>query len=176
MNRSIDRPRLFSHLTRTRFFHIEDAIAQGKLRFFIGSFERGHGANNTAYAFLDIDDARVLMNDLSWGKPVDFVDRKGGKDSNDLVISRVLKIKTNEGKVWVELQNGEGEELFGGIVQPKGKPFAEISIPFTIYEGRKMAYACLAYMQAWDVYRWIRGDLACNACTRGVLRHTGVLR
>src|SRR5687768_9538478 len=103
MNPTEDRPRIFSHLTRTRFFHIEDALARGKFRFFIGAFEKGRGANSTAYAFLDIDDARVIFSDMSWGKPVDFKDYKGGRDGNGLLISRLLHIKTKEDKVWIEL-------------------------------------------------------------------------
>ncbi len=160
------RPRIFSHLTRTRFLHIEDALSNGKLRFFIGSFERGKGASATAYGFMDVDDARVILNDLSWGKAVDFCDYKGGKDSSGAVISRVLKIKTKEdastalddrslrsARVWIDLQNGMGEEIGGGAVKPLGQPFTEISIPLTIFEGRKLALATLAYLHAWDVAR-----------------------
>ena len=158
-----DRYRLFSHMIQSRFLHIEDALSQDKpkLRFFIGSFERGQGANATAYAFLDLDEARVILNDMSWSKPVDVTLYSGGKDSNGQVISRVLKIKTNteEGKVWVELHNGKGEESFGGIVKPLGKPWAEVSIPLTIHESRKMAFACLAYIHAWEVARMVAAQI-----------------
>jgi hypothetical protein len=155
MSAPIDRPRIFSQITKTRFLHIEDSLAKGKLRFFVGSFERGHGANNTAYAFLDVEDARVVMNDLSWGKPVDFIDFKGGRDGNEQVIARVLKITRKTDQVWIEVQNGPGELLFEGAVKPLGKPFAEISIPLSIYEARKMGFACLAYLQTWEVGRMI---------------------
>jgi streptomycin 6-kinase len=156
MTAPIDRSRIFSHLTKTRFLHIEDSLDRRKLRFFIGSFERGQGANNTAYAFLDVDDARVVMNDLAWGKTVDFIDHKGGKDDSGAVISRVLKIvhaPTHgpvDTKVWIEVQNGVGEALFEGAIKPKGKAWAEISIPLTVFEARKMGFACLAYLQAWE--------------------------
>jgi hypothetical protein len=149
----IDRIRIFSHIKRTRFLHIEDSLVNEKLRFFIGSFERGQGANSTAYAFLDVQDARVVLSDLSWGKPVDFIDFKGGKDGHGEVISRVLKIQRSGDKVWIELQNGAGEELYGGAVKPVGKPTAEISVPLTVFEGRKLAHACLAYLHAWDISR-----------------------
>jgi hypothetical protein len=171
-----ERTRLFSHITKTRFLHIEDALANGrKLRFFVGAFERGHGANTTAYAFLDIDDARVIMNDLAWGRAVNIVDYKGGRDSNEAVISRVLKIERKDDKVWVEVQNGVGEELFEGAIKPQGKPFAEVSIPLTIHEGRKMAYACLAYLQAWEVVRLLRGEDP-NVTSVNYYRQTGQLR
>lgn len=170
MSTPVDRPRIFSHLTRTRFLHIEDSLERGKLRFFIGSFEKGKGASSTAYAFLDVEDARVVLSDLSWGKPVDFFDFKGGRDGNNVLISRVLKIQTKEGKVstgstqrvWVEVQNGQGQELGEGAVKPHGQPFAVISIPLTIFEGRKLAFAALAYMQAWEVGRILQKAVISN--------------
>jgi len=151
MSTATARPRVFSHMTKTRFLHIEDSLGRGKLRFFIGSFEKGHGANNTAYAFMDVDDARVVLNDLAWGKPVIFIDHKGGIDSNQVAISRVLEIQTKDEKVWIEVHNGPGHELPEGAIKPSGKPFAEISIPLTIFECRKLAFACLAYLHTWDV-------------------------
>ena len=158
----MERPRIFSHLTRTRFLHIEDSLERGKLRFFIGSYERGKGTGDqgTAYAFLDVDDARVIMSDLAWGKVIKFVDHKGGKDGNGVTISRVLKIDTThapghgaaeDDKVWINVQNGAGQELGDGAVKPRGKPSAEISIPLTVFEARKLGFACLAYIHAWDV-------------------------
>ena len=161
MSTTRDRPRIFSHLTKTRFLHIEDSLERGKLRFFIGSFERGQGAVEMAFAFMDVEDARVVLSDLSWGKAVDFVDFKGGRDNNQVIMSRVLKIQTTPakddqdnlfvgaGKIWIEIQNGPGEELSGGAIKPKGKPSVAISIPLTIFEGRKLAHACLAYIHAW---------------------------
>jgi len=148
-----NRPRIFSHITKTRFLHIEDSLAKDKLRFFVGSFERGQGMSGTAFAFLDVDDARVVMNDLSWGKAVDFIDFKGGRDSNEAVIARVLKIQGKGDKVWIEVENGPGELLFEGAVKPLGKPLADVSIPLTIFEGRKLGFAVLAYLRAWDMRR-----------------------
>jgi len=45
-----------------------------------------------AHAFLDVSDARVVLFDLSWGKPIDFIGYKGGKDGYGDVISCMLKI------------------------------------------------------------------------------------
>lgn len=159
MNTPIERTRIFSHLTRTRFLHIEDTLERGKLRFFIGSFEKGKGATSVAFAFLDVDDARVILSDMSWGKQIDFADYKGGRGGDDRVVSRVLKIKTRDDRVWIEVQNGVGEELAEGAVKPKGKPLAEISVPLTSFESRKLAFACLAYMQAWDVANLVQKKL-----------------
>ena len=156
MNTPAERPRIFSHLTRTRFLHIDDALERGKLRFFIGTFERGKGASSMAHAFMDIDDARVILSDLAWGKPMDYVDYKGGKNGEGVITSRVLKVQTRESQIWIQVANGPGWAESTGAVKPNGKPSAEISIPLTIFEGRKLAHACLAYMQAWDVARLVR--------------------
>jgi hypothetical protein len=155
VNISLERPRIFSHLTRTRFLHIEDSLERGKLRFFMGAFERGKGSSGIAYAFLGVDDARVVFNDMALGKPVEFVDYKGGKDGHDGVISRVLKIQTQEKQTWIQVANGPGQRLNDGAIKPHGKPNVEISIPLTIFEGRKLAFACLSYMQAWEISKAI---------------------
>jgi len=136
--------------------HIEDALerdlpSKSKLRFFIGSFERGQGSSGVAYAFLDVDDARVLFSDMAWGKPVEFNDFKGGKDGAGAVVSRRLKIQTRENQVWIQVANGPGQADVNGAVKPLGKPTVEISIPLTIFEGRKLAFACLGYVQAWEI-------------------------
>jgi len=146
-----ERVRVFSHISKTRFLHIEDSLSRAKLRFFIGSFEKGQGASSTAYAFLDLDDARVIMSDLAWGKPVNFVDHKGGLDAGSIAVARVLKIQTKEIQVWIQVSNGPGQQLPEGAIKPAGQPSAEISIPLTIFEARKMGFACLAYLQAWDL-------------------------
>src|SRR4026208_1945051 len=105
MSTPIDRPRIFSIMKQSRFLHIEDSLGdRERLRFFIGAFERGQGAVEMAYAFMDVDDARVVLSDLSWGKPVDFIDFKG-KDFGNMIMSRVLKIQTKTDKIWIELQN-----------------------------------------------------------------------
>jgi len=152
MTNPTDRQRIASHLTHTRFLHIEDSLTLGKLRFFMGSFEAGRGARATAYAFMDLLDARVVLSDMSWGKPLEFRDFKGGKDAHQNLIARVLKIQTRQDRYWIELQNGPGELIADGIIKPNGKPLTEISMPLTIFEGRKLAHACLAYIAAWDVF------------------------
>ena len=166
-------------MTRTRFLHIEDALERGKLRFFIGSFEKGKGASQTAYAFLDVEDARVIFSDMAWGKAVDFDDFKGGKDGADRLVSRMLKIQTKENqvstpsatqRVWIQVQNGPGQELGDGAVKPRGQPSAEISIPLTTFEGRKLAHACLAYVHAWDVFRMVTGQAQRSTRAHGLAR------
>ncbi len=100
-------------------------------------------------------DARVILSDLSWGKPIDFIDHKGGIDASQAAIARVLKITAREDKLWIQVVNSPGQALPEGAVKPAGQPYAEISIPLTIFEGRKLGFACLAYLQAWEVAKMI---------------------
>jgi hypothetical protein len=146
---SIERNRVYSHLTRSRFLHVEDALAIGKLRLFVGEYRRGKGASSTAFHFLDVDDARVLLSDLAWAKEVDFADYKG-TTNGDGPQSRVLKVKANGDKVWLEVQNGPGEVVGEGAIKPAGKPDAAVSVPLSTWEARKLAFAVLAYVQAWE--------------------------
>ena len=152
-----DRVRIFSYLTRTRFLHIEDSLDIRKLRIFMGSFQKGQGASSTAYTFLDLDDARVVLGDMAWGKPLDFMDYKGGKDARRALIARLLKIQSKENRVWIQVSNGPGREIEPGMIKPNGDPSAEISIPLEVFDARKMAHACLAYISAWDVAQMIGG-------------------
>ncbi|MCP4536017.1 MAG: hypothetical protein GY832_02625, partial [Chloroflexi bacterium] len=149
MTQQQPRKRLYSHVTRTRFLHLEDALSIGKIRLFAGEYRKGNGASATAHHFLDLDDARPLLADLSWGKKVEFTDYKG-TTNGDGPQSRVLKIKANGDKIWLEIQNGPGELVGQGAVKPKGKPTAAVSIPLTVWESRKLAHACLAYIRAWE--------------------------
>ena len=155
-----DRPKIYSHVTRTRFLHLEDSlnVGAGKVRFFLGSYGKGNNATTVStYHFLDAADARVLFSDISWGKPVTYTDYKGSRQPGGEILSRVLKIKyqlnPNPAKApgyWIEIQNGEGEMIGEGAVKPKGKPSADVSIFLDTWEARKMAYATLAYMQAYQ--------------------------
>lgn len=155
-NTTPNRIRIFEHMTKTRFLHIEDSLEIGKLRLFIGDYVKGQGAKSTAYAFIDVDDARVVLSDMAAGKPLDWADFKGGKNGGGAIVSRVTKIKTKaddktgELKYWIQVENGPGQLIGEGAVKPAGKPTAQIPISFTTFEARKLAHACLAYMQAWQ--------------------------
>jgi hypothetical protein len=147
---TIERKRVYSHLTRSRFLHVEDALGIGKLRLYVGEYRRGKGASSTAYHFLDVNEARVLFSDLAWAKPVDFGPDYKGTANGDNPQSRVLKVRTKEDRVWVEVANGPGEVVGEGAVKPKGKPDAAVSVPLTAWEARKLAFAVLAYVRAWE--------------------------
>ena len=143
------RYRIHSHLTRSRFLHVEDALDIGKVRLFAGEYERGQGARVTASHYLDVADALVLLNDLVWSKDVDYVEYKGA--GGDRPTSRVLKVKRNGDKVWFRLESGPGEVIGEGAVKPAGKPETVVNVPFTIWEARRLAFVVLAHLQAWEV-------------------------
>lgn len=151
------RYRLYEYMTRTKWLHVEDALAIGKLRLFAGSYQRGQGAKVTAYHYLDVADARVLFADVAAGADVDYCDFKGTPNSEGPQ-SRVLKVKSkgNGDKVWFRLENGPGEVIGQGAIKPKGEPQAVVNIPFEIREARKLALAVLSYLQAAEVLDMMR--------------------
>lgn len=152
-----NRARIFSHVTRTRFLHIENDLTRRKLRFFIGAFEKGQGMQANAYAFLEVDAARVVLSDLADGKPVEFGDYKGGpRAEGGKLIARVLKIQTRAEKYWIEILNGPGERIEPGAIKLVGQPEADVSIPLMLFEGRMMGHMCLAYLRAWDLMFLLR--------------------
>ena len=163
MTEQVRRYRIHSHLTRSRFLHVGDALDIGKVRLFAGEYRRGQGASVTAVHYLDAADARVLLSDLAWGKSVDYVEYKGSTNNGKggLPLSRVLKAKTNGDKVWVRLENGPGQVLGEGAVKPAGDPEAVVNVPLTIWEARRLAYAVLAHLAAWEVVTFrhrVHGD------------------
>jgi hypothetical protein len=151
------RYRLYEYMTRTKWLHVEDALSIGKLRLFAGSYQRGQGAQMTAFHFLDVADARVLFSDVAVGAPVDYCDFKGTTNSQG-PHSRVFKVKAsgNGDKVWFRLENGPGEVIGQGAVKPKGEPEAVVNIPFEVWEARKLALAVLSYLQAGEVLDMMR--------------------
>jgi hypothetical protein len=150
MTEQVERYRIHSHMTRSRFLHVEDALDIGKLRLFAGEYVKGQGAQATAVHYLDVADARVLLSDLAWGKAVDYCEFKGSANSGEPT-SRVLKVKTNGDKVWFRLENGPGEVIGQGAVKPKGNSESVVNVPLTIWEARKLAFTALAHLDAWEV-------------------------
>lgn len=150
MSEQIERFRIHAYLTRTKWLHIEDALDIGKLRLFAGDYQKGKGAKAVAIHYLDVADTRVLLNDLAWGKAVDFCEFKGTANGGE-PISRVLKVRTNGDKVWFRLENGPGEVIGQGAVKPKGKPESVVNVPLSVWEARKLAMAVLAHLDAWEV-------------------------
>ena len=162
MTETIERYRIYSHITKSRFLHIEDCLDIGKLRLFGGEYQRGQGATATAAHYLDAPDARVLLSDLAWGKAVDYGEYKGTANGGQAV-SRVLKVKTNGDKVWIRLENGPGQVIGEGAVKPAGEPEAVVNVPFIIWEARRLALTVQAHLDAWTVITFRERVLAQNS-------------
>ena len=148
--------RIYSHITKSSFLHLEDALEIGKVRLFAGKYKRGDGASSMTAHWLDVADARVLFSDLAWGKSVDYIEFKGTRKDGQPV-SRVLKVRTNGDKVWFRLENGPGAIIGEGAVKPNGEPDVAINVPFTTREARKLAFAVLGFIQAWETTRLVIG-------------------
>ena len=146
-----ERYRIHSHLTQSRFLHVEDALDIGKVRLFAGEYRRGEGASKTTAHFIDADDARVLFSDLAWGKPVDYVEYKGTANGKGGPVSRVLNVRRKGDKVWISLEQGPGEVVGEGAVKPAGDPDVVVNVPLTVWEARRLGMAVLAHLQAWEV-------------------------
>ncbi len=157
-----EHPRIFSMMTNKAFFHVEDALGIGKIKFFMGAYQKGKGSSATVIHYVDVADARVIAFDLAVRGTLSakFVDYKGSpKGLNGKPLSRVLKIEDrgNEAKrpIVIEAANGPGEITGQGAIKPAGKPTAQVAIFLTRWEARKLGHALQAYLQAWETARMI---------------------
>ncbi|MCZ7673811.1 MAG: hypothetical protein M5U34_45175 [Chloroflexi bacterium] len=154
---TLTRVRIHSHITQSRFLHVEDALAIGKLRLFAGNYRKGQGMDKQGYAhaFVDIADARVIFGALARGEQgFSHKEYKGTPPQNGSgAVSRVLSITVKGENVYIELKTGPGKLTNTGAITPNGPAKAEVNIGFKLYEARRMAASVLAYIHAWDVMR-----------------------
>ena len=155
-------PRIFSMMTNKAFFHIEDALSIGKVKFFMGSYVKGQGSKATVIHYVDVADARVLAFDLAvrGSLPTKFVDYKGTPHGlNGKPLSRVLKIEDRGADanrpIVIQAANGPGEITSQGAIKPAGKPHAEVAIFLTRHEARKLGHALQSYLQAWQAAKFV---------------------
>jgi hypothetical protein len=152
---SPSRVRIHSHVTQSRFLHIEDSLAIGKFRLFAGTYERNRGLIQHCHHFLDIADARIVFAALARAEP-DFSYREyKGTPTDRGAVSRVLSVQVKGENVYVELKRGPGKLTPTGAVTPAGKASVEVNVGFRLYEARRMAAAVLAYLRAWDVLQML---------------------
>jgi hypothetical protein len=59
------RVRIHSHMTQSRFLHVEDALSIGKIRLFAGNYRRNQKMDSYAYHFIDLADARIIFGALA---------------------------------------------------------------------------------------------------------------
>ena len=151
------RVRICSHITQSRFLHVEDALGlgDGKIRLFAGTYRRNQGMNAHGHHFFDIADARVIFSALARGEQgFTHKEYKGTppRDGNPAV-SRVLSVVIKGGNVYIELKTGPGKLTNTGAIKPNGPAKAEVNVGFKLYEARRMGASVLAYIHAWDVMR-----------------------
>jgi hypothetical protein len=167
------RVRIYSHITQSRFLHVEDALGlgSGKLRLFAGTYSRGRGMSTHAIHFLDLADARVIFGALARGDQgfshkeykgtppqTGHLDKPGagseqGRRDGNGAVSRVLSIAVKGENVYIELRSGPGKMTNTGAITPNGRAKVEVNVGFKLYEARRMAASVLAYIHAWDVMR-----------------------
>ena len=80
---SMQRVRIASHVTQSRFLHVEDALNIGKIRLFAGAYRRTQGMSSHSQHFVDLADARVVFAALAAGKVgFSFKEYKGTPPAN----------------------------------------------------------------------------------------------
>ncbi len=153
------RVRIHSHITQSRFLHVEDAltIGRGKLRLFAGRYRRSAGMEAHVFHFLDLSDARVIFDALARGEQGFRYKEYKGTPPRDgkTAVSRVLSIAIKGENVYVELKTGSGKLTNTGAITPNGPAKVDVNVGFKLYEARRMAAEVLAYIHAWDVLRMI---------------------
>lgn len=152
---SYTRVRIHTHVTQSRFLHVEDALNIGKIRLFAGNYRRGQGMETYSHHFIDLADARVIFGALACGEQgFTHKEYKGTPPQNGhAAVSRVLSIAVKGENVYIELKTGPGKLTNTGAITPNGKAEVEVNVGFKLYEARRMAASVLAYIHAWDVMR-----------------------
>ena len=149
------RVRIYSHVTQSRFLHIEDALSINKLRLFAGNYRRGQGMTSFVQHYLDSADARVILTALADAK-TGFSHRayKGTPPQRQQgAISRVLSVSIKEDKAYIELKSGPGKLTPTGAIKPAGAATAAVNSVLSLYEAQRLALTALAYLQAFDILR-----------------------
>ena len=150
------RVRIYSHVTKTRFLHIEDALNIGKVRLFGGTYSRGQGMSDHASHYLDMSDARIVFHALLNGEQgFNYKEYKGTPPPSPKqpALSRVLSAVVKDDNVYIELKSGPGRLTATGAITPDGRAQTEVNVSFKLHEARRLAAEVLAYLHAWDVYR-----------------------
>jgi hypothetical protein len=151
------RVRLYSHVTQSRFLHIEDSLHIGKLRLFAGTYRRNEGMTDHCHHFLDIPDARVIFAALAGGRgEFNHKEYKGTPPVNGRsAVSRVLSVTAKGENAYIELKSGSGKLTDTGAILPAGQATTAVNVSFKRYEAQCMAASVLAYLRAWDVVRML---------------------
>ncbi|MCP4419633.1 MAG: hypothetical protein GY805_23730, partial [Chloroflexi bacterium] len=146
------RVRIHSHVTQSKFLHVEDALNIGKIRLFAGEYRKNSGMNAHGHHFIDLADARVIFAALAHGEQgfvhkeykgtppqVNHLDRLGAgseqsRRAGSGAISRVLSVKVKGQNVYIELKSVSGKLTNTGAITPNGSAEVEINVSFKLYE------------------------------------------
>ena len=152
---STSRVRIHSHVTQSKFLHVEDSLQFGKLRLFAGTYRRDNGMQEHCHHFIDLPDARVIFSALARGEQrFEHKEYKGTPPKNgDPAISRVLSVKVKGQSVYIELKTGDGKLTPTGAITPNGAEKTAVNVTFKLAEARRLGATVLAYIRAWDVMR-----------------------
>ncbi len=154
--------RIFDFIIRTAWLHFEDALSIGKIKLFAGTYRKGEGkAKTTAFHYLDVRALRPHLADMSWGKPVKFVEFKGSPGKGDVPPeSRILQVNSDpEGNVWWNLAHGPGKMMPTGAIKPnysKRQHTKLIKVKMTRDEARAMACQVTEYLQAYTTMQMLQ--------------------
>ena len=136
------RVRIASHVTQSRFLHVEDSLQLGKVRLYGGNYRRSAGASALTAHFLDVADARVLFDALARGEEgFAYKEYKGTPGKNGQPpVSRVLSVAVKGENVYVELKSGPGKLTSTGAVTPAGPAQVEVNVAFKQHESRRRCW------------------------------------
>ena len=145
--------RIEEYMNKTTWLHFQDALQIGKIQLFAGSYRAGQGSDLSLSHYIDALTIRPLLHDLSWGKPVDFVDFKGTAAEGGATVSRILRVNSSGDKVYWNLTHGPGVPTATGAIMPRKNTPADMKQKLNIgmekEMARQIAYSILEYMIAW---------------------------
>jgi hypothetical protein len=170
------RVRLYSHVTKTRFLHIEDSLSIGKVRLFAGAYVRSRGMTSHTNHYLDLADARVIFQALMNGEQeFNYKEYNGTPNQGrNGAVSRVLSVVVKGENAYIELKSGPGKLTSTGAITPAGKSEVAVNIGFKLYEARRLGATVLAYIRAWDVMRMLANKHAVSPPVTYLLVPTAV--
>lgn len=151
--------RIYTHTTRSRILHIEDALQIGHIRFDLYAFTQGQGATAQAEAYVEVDEARLLFDQMQTGRLPARFQTIGGRQRGEAqhVISRVLTVEEVQANnpIKITVQNGAGVPQENGLITPAwwgdkdAEPDVDIAILLDRRTARKIALAVLDHLTAW---------------------------
>lgn len=147
-------------MTRSAFLHVQDALAIGKVKIWVGRYQQGGGCTGQGSAYLDVDAVRVIFGDILLrgglpeklypGQKAEFF---GGSEREGRVTARVLRFREDPSKrspVVVEVSTGPGKRNPLGGFAPAGE-LETVGIYLDVFTARKVSAQVLAELQAWEV-------------------------